>query len=191
MSAWAIWTALCRPLSGLNWWELLERAGNYGVPFALVLIASWHTRKPGFFARLVPDTSDLTWPRLERVLRWTVALLLIGHGGFGAIVKKPMLIAHWTAAGLPISESTLVLQGWFEIALGCGALFMPSAWYFLGIFVWKIGTELLYPIAGAPMWEFIERAGSYASPLALFFMLRFKARRALASGPQPVPQPSP
>src|SRR5688572_23399540 len=39
MSVWALWTALLRPLSGDNLWETLERAGNYGVPFAFLLLA--------------------------------------------------------------------------------------------------------------------------------------------------------
>src|SRR5215510_12479578 len=37
MSAWALWTALLRPLAGESVWEAVERAGNYGVPLALLL----------------------------------------------------------------------------------------------------------------------------------------------------------
>src|SRR4051812_47381543 len=37
MLAWALWTALLRPLAGEPFWEMLERAGNYGVPAALLL----------------------------------------------------------------------------------------------------------------------------------------------------------
>ena len=33
---------------------------------------------------------------------------------------------------------------------------------------WKIGTELLRPVAGEPVWEFIERASNMVAPLALF-----------------------
>jgi len=32
---------------------------------------------------------------------------------------------------------------------------------------WKLATEALFPLTGAPIWEFIERGGSYAAPLAL------------------------
>src|SRR5262249_53883353 len=38
MAAWAVWTALLRPLSGEPSWEAIERAGNYGVPAALALL---------------------------------------------------------------------------------------------------------------------------------------------------------
>jgi hypothetical protein len=32
--------------------------------------------------------------------------------------------------------------------------------------VWKLSTESLWIATGAPIWEFVERAGSYAAPLA-------------------------
>src|SRR5215207_11587780 len=38
MSVWALWTALLRPLAGQDGWEAVERAGNYGVPFALLVM---------------------------------------------------------------------------------------------------------------------------------------------------------
>src|SRR5215213_5832503 len=38
MSIWALWTALLRPLSGESVFEAIERAGNYGVPFALLVL---------------------------------------------------------------------------------------------------------------------------------------------------------
>ena len=40
MTMWAVWTALLRPLSGDSVFETLERAGNYGVPFALLLLTA-------------------------------------------------------------------------------------------------------------------------------------------------------
>ena len=46
---------------------------------------------------------------------------------------------------------------------------------------WKVGTEALRPLAGEPIWEFIERSGSYAAPLALL-ALRFNL------GPQYAPR---
>jgi phosphohistidine phosphatase SixA len=43
---------------------------------------------------------------------------------------------------------------------------------------WKIATELLYPVSGAPWWEFVERGGSYTAPLALFLIQRAQGRVA-------------
>jgi hypothetical protein len=54
-------------------------------------------------------------------------------------------------------------------------LVRPRPALLLGVVCWKLGTELLYPIAGAPLWEFVERGGSYGAPLALAVL---RARRA-------------
>jgi len=41
MFVWSVGTALLRPLTGLGWWEFLERGGNYGPPLALLLYSGW------------------------------------------------------------------------------------------------------------------------------------------------------
>jgi len=38
MAVWGLWTALLRPLSGEPFWETVERAPNYLVPFALLYL---------------------------------------------------------------------------------------------------------------------------------------------------------
>jgi hypothetical protein len=38
MAIWGLWTALLRPLSGEPFWETIERAPNYLVPFALLYL---------------------------------------------------------------------------------------------------------------------------------------------------------
>ena len=55
-------------------------------------------------------------------------------------------------------------------------LALAAACLLIAIAVWKIGTEALFPIAGAPIWEFIERGGSYAAPLALALLPMRRAR---------------
>ena len=40
MAGWALWTALLRPLTGESVFEALERAGNYGVPLALLVLTT-------------------------------------------------------------------------------------------------------------------------------------------------------
>ena len=47
----------------------------------------------------------------------------------------------------------------------------PTPVLLLAIAVWKMATEALYPMSGTPIWEFVERAGSYAAPLALALIL--------------------
>ena len=49
MTVWGIWTAALRPLSGDSVWELVERAGNYGVPLAFLILVGVPRRLRGWF----------------------------------------------------------------------------------------------------------------------------------------------
>lgn len=169
MMVWGVFTALLRPIAGMGWWEFLERGGNYGPPLAMILLA-FATGQSGWFQKIRPLPVD---PRhLSKVL-WTlrisIALLLIGHGGFGAFQAKPMLVDHWSAIGVPASVELIRFIGWGEIVAGLAVLLLPSIPLLMAIFYWKILTELLYPIAGrlVDSWEFVERGGDYGAPLAL------------------------
>jgi len=57
------------------------------------------------------------------------------------------------------------------MALAFLLLARPHPSLLFAVALWKVATELLYPIAGAPIWEFIERGGSYGAPLALALLL--------------------
>jgi len=59
------------------------------------------------------------------------------------------------------------MAGWFEIALAALVVWRPATGLLLFVAAWKLVTESLFLVAGAPVWEFVERAGSYAAPLAL------------------------
>lgn len=170
MTVWAIWTALLRPLSGEPLAEALERAGNYGVPFALILLTGMPRSMAGLGTLLdtpVGDTRVLDPTR--QALRWTTVLFLVGHGVLG-ITSKEMLVAHYTSVGLP--AATAIVAGWFELTLAAAIAFRPVASLLLFVAAWKLVTESLFITAGAPMWEFVERAGSYAAPLALALLMR-------------------
>jgi hypothetical protein len=178
MTVWSVWTALLRPLTGEGWWEFLERAGNYGVPLAFLY---WSRPGPGlrdWFERItVPTTTPPHPERLAWILRITTAALLIGHGGFGAFMLKAAWVDYFGAAGITpqmVEAASLVTRlGWFEIALGLLVLAWPVPGVLIFALVWKIGTELLRPMVGEPFWEFIERGGSYAAPLALLYVRRW------------------
>ncbi len=148
MTGWALWTAALRPLSGDSVFEFFERAGNYGVPLAMLLLLG-----------------RIEGASLARVLAATTALLLFGHGALAALDQKVLLQTHVEAIGLP--RASAVVGGWLEMALAVLVVVRPRPALLLGVVCWKLGTELLYPIAGASLWEFVERGGSYGAPLAL------------------------
>lgn len=200
---WGLWTALLRPITGESWWEVLDRGGNYGMPFALFLLAGMPDTARGWFARV------RAW-RLPAVRRdlfaWTLRIAtgfcLIGHGGYGAFVHKEILSRHWAAIGIgpDVFGPGMFLPaiGWAEIAVGIATLINPVPLLLYLVFAWKVGTELLYPLSGLPpmkpFFEFVERGGSYACPLALALLLQWESRRAAissASVGKATPQGSP
>jgi hypothetical protein len=182
MAFWGFQTAMLRPLAGEGIWEFLERAGNYGVPFAFLMMAGFPDRLSAWLTPVRRFTLDgARAHRIAWVLRVATAALLIGHGGFGAFMHKNwqgyfdvLGIGTATAASLSLTETI----GWFEILLGLAVLARPAAWLLVAVFAWKVGTELLRPLAGEPFWEFVERGGSYAAPLLL---LLITPRRAAAT----------
>ncbi len=180
MTVWAAFTSFLRPAAGQGYWEVVERAGNYGVPLAFLVMSGWARSWREWFEPIVPrpavEPDSARMVRVAVVLRITTALLLIGHAGYGAFVHKQMLATQYAAVGLsgfPGGVGALVPGiGWFEMLLGVAVLIAPLPPLLLFIFLWKVGTELLYPVSGAPFWEFIERGGSYGAPLALFLLTR-------------------
>jgi hypothetical protein len=176
MTAWCVWTALLRPLAGESVWELMERAGNYGVPLALVfLLGGGGLWGRAVFREELPESRRNlgSW-----VLRLTTVLLLLGHGALLALVHKPAFIAQYNFIGLPGA----VVEPWagaFEWLLALAVLLKPDRWLLVTVLVWKLATAALSPIAGSPIsiWVFIEHGGSYAAPLALLFLF---PRRSLS-----------
>ena len=173
-AVWATWTALLRPLAGENPLETLERAGNYGVPIAFLILASTRIEWGVHWLRSV-HVDRMDAPRralIANVLRATTVALLLGHGGL-ALAGKPLLVGHVAAVGLP--PAALSAVGALELALALAVALRPLEGVLLGVVAWKLATEALFPVTGAPMWEVIERAGSYAAPLALWVMVRATA----------------
>ena len=169
MAVWAAWTALLRPLAGESVFETLERAGNFGVPLALLLLFAWPRDVKSWFRHLEPRLTIARPALIATTLAWTTAALLFGHGALAAITGKPLLSSHFALVGL--SPGAVTIAGWMEMIAAVVVAVRPSPPLLFTIMAWKMATEALYPISGAPIWEFVERAGSYAAPLALALIL--------------------
>jgi phosphohistidine phosphatase SixA len=182
MVVWAIWTAALRPLSGESVFEMLERAGNYGVPLAMLLMCWPRTRREWFAAA----TPRAVAPDLQRALRTalvaTTALLMLGHGALG-VRGTPTLMSHYAALGFSSGSSAIAapLIGWVELAIVVVLLLRPSVAMGLALVAWKLATESLWLVAGAPAWEFVERSGSYAAPLALALLVGSRRGSTIAA----------
>jgi hypothetical protein len=123
-----------------------------------------------FVPRSEPVESERVVANVITVLKWTTVLLLLGHGALGALTGKAVLTNQYATLGLPAAASSLV--GWFEIGLAVVVAVRPSTGLLLGIVVWKLATESLWIVTGAPIWEMVERAGSFVAPLAMAALMR-------------------
>lgn len=180
MAGWCVWTALLRPISGATMWEVWERGGNYGAPIvALVLAGGFQLNYKDLFFKI--DANPLNPARLktaEQLLRFFLFLLLLGHAGFGFVVQKDMLAAHYASVGLPATKDFVALVGYFELFLSALVLIKPKfIWKEILYFVlfWKLLTEMLYVTSGplVNIFEWIERWGDYGIPMALLFINKF------------------
>jgi hypothetical protein len=171
MAAWALFTALLRPLAGESPWEAVERAGNFGAPAGLYLLATGDGGRPWLRFQGFDSPGPDVRRRVGWLLRLTTSALLLGHGLLGLSVHKAMLANQYAIIGLkaPWVES---LVGGFECALAAAVLLFPGYGLLVFVVAWKLATEALSPICGTPVWVFIEHGGSYAAPLALALILR-------------------
>jgi hypothetical protein len=159
-------TALLRPFSGEPFGEFIERAGNFGAPLALLLLAGfrdWRSRMDDY-----PKPGATAFARVILCLRVVVFLVLLGHGWLNWIEKKGLL-AQYAALGFPHPVNTAHIVGLFEMIAALAILIRPARPLLLALLVWKIGTELFYP--RYELFELIERAGSFGSLLALWLAL--------------------
>ncbi len=201
-TVWGVFTALLRPAVGEGWWEFLERGGNYGMPLALLILVGlggWSVRGWLLRADAPASVSDSALIGAHWAARGGLALLLIGHGGFGAFEDKPYWYKFFDFFGLTRStvESghLMVTFGIFEILLGLAVLVKPGRALLLFVLAWKLGTELLRPLVGQEWFQFVERDGDYVLPVALILMAGLYARalhqRRVATPEAPAPRGAP
>lgn len=107
----------------------------------------------------------------EMVLRIAVAGEFIGHGVFALQVKEGW-IPYFTALGLTpeFAAQVLPLIGTMDLLLGLLVLVKPIPIALLWMTFWGFWTALLRPLAGEPIWDFVERFANIGAPLALLLL---------------------
>lgn len=191
-SFWGLFTAFLRPAAGQGWWEFVERGGNYGPPFALLLLsgcgANWRSLH-NWFERIAPPPplSRTKATQLQWILRLSVAMLLFGHAGIG-LFDHPAWASYFHLFGVSKStvgaDSLIAIVSWGEIALGLAVLIRPSPALLLFVVGWKAFEEILRPIAGEHVGQFVERFGDYCAPIALIIVLSARDRVSRAQEPE-------
>ncbi len=177
MAVWGLMTAWLRPLTGESWFELVERGANFGMPLALLVLSGWGGRSLwSWFERVRPpeEIGEELARRLAWVMRVSIALLLVGHGGLGIWAAKKEWFDFLGWVRVTDASQAADLMPWvgaLEVVLGLAVLIKRLRHLLLFVLVWKLGTELLRPLVGQPNYQFVERAGDYVLPLALFWLV--------------------
>ncbi len=168
---WGAVTALLRPLSGEPFAEFLERAGNFGAPFALLLLSGIPgTRLRNWFKPVPsrPSFDEVSLGRLQTSLTVICFLLLAGHGGLN-LMEKSSLVSQYASLGFAHPFGTARIFGLLEVTGAFALLLRPTRELVMVLLIWKVASELFYP--HYELFEFLERAGSYGCLLALWFVM--------------------
>lgn len=169
---WGLITASFRPISGEPFAELIERAGNFGAPFVLLLIqGGFKISFNQWFARM-NDNPVISAPALKTItscLQVFGFLLLAGHGCLN-LIEKAGLVNQYHSMGFHDPGKVAQIVGVFEILAALSILLRPFKNLLLVFIIWKITSELFYP--HYEVFEWIERGGSYGVLLALWFAVK-------------------
>jgi hypothetical protein len=110
-------------------------------------------------------------PVLHWMLRLACVLEFVGHGAFG-ILTKAAWVPYFGLVGVPewIAYRLMPVVGTVDITLGLLVALRPVRAALLYMALWGFWTASLRPLAGEPLWEFLERAPNWAVPLAFLYV---------------------
>ena len=169
LAIWGAVTAFLRPLSGEPFAEFVERAGNYGAPFALLVLTGIAVPNVRHLLRPVgPEVSHdpQKLKQVQWVLRIVVFMLVAGHGWLN-LLEKEAILNQYAFLGFSNPAMTAKTIGILELLAAVCVLVRPVAPFILVLFLWKMLSESFYLHYGT--FEWIERGGSYGAILALWF----------------------
>jgi hypothetical protein len=107
--------------------------------------------------------------RLVWLLRLACAAEFVGHGACG-IITKAAWVPYFGVVGIPPEWAWRLMPaiGTVDISIGLSVgLVWPVRALLLYMAVWGLLTATMRPLAGEPVWEFVERIPNWAIPLSL------------------------
>ena len=114
------------------------------------------------------DRDPLYW-----LLRIACAAEFVGHGAFG-IITKAAWVPYFGVLGIPpeLAWKLMPVIGTVDITVGLVVgLIRPARVLLLYMATWGLLTATIRPLAGEPIWEFVERVPNWAIPL-VFLLIR-------------------
>lgn len=129
---------------------------------------AWAEDQPALVAPLGSSLAGLPY----WMLRLACAAEFIGHGAFG-IMTKAAWVPYFGVVGIPpeFAWRLMPVVGTIDVTLGVLVLFVrPMRIVLLYMAVWGFLTATFRPLAGEPIWEFVERVPNWAVPLAFLYV---------------------
>lgn len=118
---------------------------------------------------------DKNKKRVEWILRIALFGEFFGHGVFALQFKSRFLEMLTAFIGVTgnLANNILFGIGMLDIAVAILALVFPFRLMLIWASVWGFLTALARPIAGDPIWDFVERWANWGVPLALLYIRGF------------------
>lgn len=119
--------------------------------------------------------SDKSFQIISWVLKIGVFGIFFGHGIY-AIQVKTAWVPFLEAVGFSNEFALQIMPyiGILDILIAVSVMIKPLRIILIWAVFWAFLTALMRPIAGGSLLDFIERSGNWATPLALFLLLKWK-----------------
>ena len=113
-----------------------------------------------------------TLKKVEWVLRIAIFGTFLGHGVFALQLKSSFLVLIEGMSGISgqLAENLLVTIGVIDIITAIFAIVFPFRLLLMWAIGWGVLTGIARPVAGDPIWDFIERWANWGAPLALLYL---------------------
>ncbi|MBI4457584.1 hypothetical protein HY633_01315 [Candidatus Uhrbacteria bacterium] len=110
--------------------------------------------------------------KVEMILRVAMFGEFLGHGVFAWQLKPRFLemLAAMTGIGGQTAKTLMQAIGASDILIALIVLFKPVRILLAWGALWGLATAIARPIAGDPIWDFVERWTNVGVPLALLYM---------------------
>ena len=109
---------------------------------------------------------------IEWILRLAMFGTFLGHGIF-AIQQKARFIEMLTAMTTiqqPLAGTLIFYIGIVDVLVAFAILIKPLRIILIYGAIWAFLTAVARPVAGDPIWDFVERWPNWALPLALLYI---------------------
>jgi hypothetical protein len=121
--------------------------------------------------------SDKSFQVINWVLKIGVFGIFLGHGIYAIQVNQAWVpFLNKVGFSNDIAVQIMPYIGYLDIIVAVSVLIKPLRIILIWAIFWAFLTALMRPIAGGSILDFVERAGNWATPLALLLLINWKEK---------------